>query len=568
MNTIILRIGSVFGRLGTQLLVLASLTFLTLPVYSAPQLDCVDGSNSVHCGAAPSAVFDSEGSLWVAYVKDKFVLVAKSIDAGATFLKPVAVNELPEDAEHNGENRPKIIVDESGIIFVSWTLKTSPRFTGEIRFARSLDGGFSFEPPRTINDDNLFAGHRFDSLYLTDSGHLYLTWIDKRDLTAALNEGQEYAGASIYYAVSADKGASFSKNYRVANHSCECCRIAIAPRGKDRIAILWRQIFGETTRDHAIALLSPEREVTGFERASYDEWQIDACPHHGPSMIVDLQSDDYHMSWFSNGDAQSGIYYARYSMEDEKPIDVFQVDGAAGAGHPILAAQQGALYLVWKGFDGERTRLQQIISHDAGRTWSEPTTLMSTEQGSDHPLLIKRQSDKALYLSWHTSEYGYVVMPIVEGKTAATEPAVAGQDNRTENTAFLPFTAQTLDEIKTRFKGREFLLGLWSIDCPPCLVELELMAGVLESQPDLPYVLVSTDPIALQDTAAEYLEDYGLGGRESYMFADSFVEKLRFSIDPNWFGELPRSYFFSTDQTFRAHSGIVSEELLAEWFGW
>ena len=63
MRTITLREGSVFGRLGTLLAALSSLIFLTLPAYSAPQLDCVDDSNSVHCGAAPSAVFDSEGAL-------------------------------------------------------------------------------------------------------------------------------------------------------------------------------------------------------------------------------------------------------------------------------------------------------------------------------------------------------------------------------------------------------------------------------------------------------------------------------------------------------------------------
>ena len=52
------------------------------------------------------------------------------------------------------------------------------------------------------------------------------------------------------------------------------------------------------------------------------------------------------------------------------------------------------------------------------------------------------------------------------------------------------------------------------------------------------------------------------------MFADSFAERLRFSIDPNWYGELPRSYFFDESHEFKAHSGIVSEALLAEWFGW
>lgn len=361
---------------------------------------------TVDCGDTPSATFDRHGRLWVAFVQNEHVFVSHSSDKGNSFSEAVAVNPIPEDAEHNGENRPKIIVDRDGTLYVSWTLKTSPRFTGEIRFSRSTDSGRSFEAPRTINDDGLFAGHRFESLFLTEAGQLYLTWIDKRDLEAHLAADKAYAGAAIYYAVSTDQGKTFSKNYRVANHSCECCRIAIAPRGKENIAILWRQIFGETTRDHAIAELTPSGQTLAVHRASYDEWQIDACPHHGPSMVQSTSSGDYHMSWFSNGDAHQGTYYARFSFDRGEPEHVIQVDGNPGAGHPFLAEFGATLYLVWKGFDGQQSLLQMRQSEDDGASWTEATTLMSTSAGSDHPLIVSHED--GLYLSWKTDEFGYV----------------------------------------------------------------------------------------------------------------------------------------------------------------
>lgn len=374
---------------------------------SASPIECDSGQVSIHCGSASSAIFDSDDRLWVAFVQDQHVYVSHSDDKGNTFSKAVAVNPIAEDAEHNGENRPKILVDQEGNIFVSWTLKTSRRFTGEIRFSRSIDGGKSFEAPRTINDDGLFAGHRFESLYLTESGHLYLTWIDKRDLEAHLARDETYGGAAIYYAVSSDQGATFSKNARVADHSCECCRIAIAPRGPENIAILWRQIFGETTRDHAIAVLTPEGETLEMHRASYDEWQINACPHHGPTMIQSSQTDDYHMSWFTNGDAHQGTYYGRFSFDDNQPHDVFQVDGNPGAGHPFLAEFEDILYLVWKGFDGDSSLINLISSLDNGKSWSESLTLIATSEGSDYPFIIEHPD--GLYLSWLSDEYGYVI---------------------------------------------------------------------------------------------------------------------------------------------------------------
>ena len=50
------------------------------------------------------------------------------------------------------------------------------------------------------------------------------------------------------------------------------------------------------------------------------------------------------------------------------------------------------------------------------------------------------------------------------------------------------------------------------------------------------------------------------------MFADSFVERLRYTIGPDWHGELPRSYFFDKDHNMQSHRVIMTKELLQEWF--
>lgn len=127
-------------------------------------------------------------------------------------------------------------------------------------------------------------------------------------------------------------------------------------------------------------------------------------------------------------------------------------------------------------------------------------------------------------------------------------------------------TVALIAEIKEVFSGSEFLVGLWSMTCAPCLAELKLMAELLEDQPDLPFVLISTDPITERDEAFELLRDYGLAERDSWMFADNFTERLRYSIDPGWYGELPRSYFFDDDHRMHSHSGTLTRELLQSWF--
>lgn len=129
-----------------------------------------------------------------------------------------------------------------------------------------------------------------------------------------------------------------------------------------------------------------------------------------------------------------------------------------------------------------------------------------------------------------------------------------------------PFDGQSFTQIKEEFSGKPFVLSLWSIDCAPCRVELELLGEIKQNDPDFSLVIISTDLLEDREEALDILDSYGLAEFESWMFADAFVEKLRFSIDPLWHGELPRSYFFAQDHSFEAHSGVLSRDQLQAFF--
>lgn len=128
------------------------------------------------------------------------------------------------------------------------------------------------------------------------------------------------------------------------------------------------------------------------------------------------------------------------------------------------------------------------------------------------------------------------------------------------------FGTNSFAQLQRGFEGRGFVVSLWSIDCLPCRVELDMLSGIKRQDPDFPLLLISTDPISKREEAVYILEEYGLDVIDSWMFADAFIERLRFSIDPNWYGELPRSYFYTDDHRVVAHSGILSREALNELF--
>jgi hypothetical protein len=50
------------------------------------------------------------------------------------------------------------------------------------------------------------------------------------------------------------------------------------------------------------------------------------------------------------------------------------------------------------------------MSGDDGKTWSQPRTLASTTDSSDHPQLVS--DGRQYYLSWMTKADGYHLQPI------------------------------------------------------------------------------------------------------------------------------------------------------------
>lgn len=391
-----------------KLQLLIGILFCLPLIASAAQPDCAE-TISVACGNTPSAAFDKEGRLWLAFEQREQIYVTHTDDLGDSFSEATVVNSSPEPIYAKGENRPKLAFGNKGEVFVSWTRKGAQRFTGDIRFSRSVDGGKSFAQPYTVNDDGLQTSHRFDALYVTNSGKIFLSWLDKRDQVKQREKGQDYHGAALYYAVSENGGASFSPNIKVADHSCECCRVAMDGHGDNEVAVMWRQIYDGTTRDHALAILDTEG-ATMRTRASVDDWQIDACPHHGPDIALSADGERYHMVWFSSGNLHKGLYYDRLVVESGKSIEPLSIDNRAGAGHPQVAVANSSVFLLWKYFDGKVTKLKMMQSGDDGDSWSEPTTLLYTSAASDHPQLL--QYGNKVYAAWHSRDEGYRIVAV------------------------------------------------------------------------------------------------------------------------------------------------------------
>lgn len=400
------------------LLAVLALGPLFPPIARAQHVHGAHGGGGSRRPRAPelgiSAAFAPDGTLWVAGKETtdagQHVVVRSSRDRGRSWSAPVRATPSSEPVSADGENRPKLAFGPRGELYVSYTKPLAKPYTGEIRFVRSTDGGGSFSAPLTVHANRDEITHRFDAMIVDRDGRIFVAWIDKRDLEAAKAAGRTYAGAALYYAVSHDGGASFRGDYKIADHSCECCRIALAISPSGRPAALWRHVFDGTTRDHAFALLDASGRPGRVERATRDGWKIDACPHHGPALAYDRHGVR-HQAWFNMRGERGGVFHARIGP-DAAPDAALATAARIGddtAAHADLAIAGDTVAIAWKQLDGDATAIMARVSRDGGRTWSE-RTLARTAGASDQPRLAATATD--IVLVWNTRADGLVTVAV------------------------------------------------------------------------------------------------------------------------------------------------------------
>lgn len=366
-----------------------------------------------HGGSAPEAfaatpAFAPDGTLWLVRALANRIVVAKSTDRGRSFSPAVAVTPQPLDLDWGPDARPRIVVDRRGHLIVTFAVFQDQRFNGRAFFARSTDGGASFGPARPLTDDT--TSQRFETIAIGPAGRLFAAWLDKRDLAGARAAGRAHPGAALAWAWSDDVGGSFGATRIAADETCECCRLGVAFAGPGRPAIAFRNVFPGSVRDHAVITFDDAATPGPMRRVSVDDWQIEACPHHGPSLAI-AADGSYHVAWFTDGRARKGLFYARADSSAapfSRPRALSSPERQPA--RPALLARGNSVHLAWKEFDGTRVRVRWQVSHDSGRTWSEPRTVAETADASDHPLLVANGGQA--YLSWLTTAEGYRLIPL------------------------------------------------------------------------------------------------------------------------------------------------------------
>ncbi|MEX2572480.1 MAG: sialidase family protein [Gemmatimonadota bacterium] len=266
----------------------------------------------------------------------------------------VRVNHIPGDAAPHAQAPAQVATGPGNDVYVVWQNTRDVEWldfgAADVRFARSGDGGRTWQPAITVNDDaqEAPARHTFHDIVVAPDGTIYVSWIDARVRDRERMEGYQAAaagestegapdaaaaepGTEIRVARSTDGGRSFSDSVVLETNSCPCCRTSMAAGPDGALYVTWRKIYEGDVRDIALARSTDGgRSFSEPMRVHLDGWVFPGCPHAGADVTVDREGRVY-VAWYTGAPDRTGAYLA------------VSEDGGASFGPPTRLTPEGAI---------------------------------------------------------------------------------------------------------------------------------------------------------------------------------------------------------------------------------
>lgn len=351
----------------------------------------------------PTVVFDPEGGVALAWVDEgrKDVLLQRFDAAGEPrFEAPVDVSRTPEVFSW----LPRIAFAPDGpeTLYALWQeiVFSGGSHGGEAFFARSTDGGRSFEAPVNLSESPEGDGKGRLTHRLWDNGSLDLTVGPDGSVHVAWTE---YEGR-LWYRRSVDGGESFGPRVLVAGGEGESpARAPSVAVDADGSALLAWTVGEDTSADLRMASSSPDGSEFG------EPWPVMASDGHSDAPKIAVDGDGrLHLAW---GEAPGGLftpYRIRYvrshdggrSFEVRKRLGTPLSAELASMSFPHLSlGSGGTVYVAWELFP-ERGRRPMAMgfarSRDGGDSFTEPAVVPGTAEkglgpsGSLQGLLMRK----------------------------------------------------------------------------------------------------------------------------------------------------------------------------------
>ncbi len=123
-----------------------------------------------------------------------------------------------------------------------------------------------------------------------------------------------------------------------------------------------------------------------------------------------------------------------------------------------------------------------------------------------------------------------------------------------------PFTSGSYRQLLDAYTDKPLVLMIWSVNCTSCRKKMPVMSELRQRMPEVNLIMLATDDASVSEQVDSILTEHKLKQTDNWIFADANPQKLRYEIDPKWYGEVPRTYFIDKNHQRIGISGSIPDE--------
>ena len=368
------------------------------PTGRAPEVGSVtDVSAATSVGAAPMVALSSHGDRAIAWVSAADSGADGRLYVSVNGAAPVGIADPLASVEMHGEAPPKVAFAPDGSLYAVYLLgrDIGKRFpVSALRVVHSRDNGRTWSMPVTVTDDTVaFGSHNFHALTTAPDGTVYVSWLDGR-----------MGKSAAYVTYSRDGGATWAQNVRMSvDEACPCCRTSLAAGPGGTVYAAWRTVLAGNIRDVVVARSSDHGVTwTAPARVHADDWEIEGCPHAGPSVQLDA-AGRLHVLWWTGKPGGAGVYYAVSSDSGatfSNPVTVSRQTTPVPSHVQLALTDSSTVVAAWDELKGAMPIVYVRTQSRAGRL-GPTVALTDTTHASQFPV-IGIHADTA-YVAWSST---------------------------------------------------------------------------------------------------------------------------------------------------------------------
>lgn len=288
-----------------------------------------------------------------------------------------------EGSSTAAESMSKVAFKSNGTVIALFNKRfedSESRFASAIYYTLSKDEGKSWTEPQFIHTEtSQDYGRSFFSISTLADGEVAAIWLDGRF-------GDAEKGSALFFART-ENGEGFGDEVCLDKNTCECCRTEILTDQQGGIHIAYRGIqlpldhLGRQVRDMVYSFSSDNgKTFTPAKAISKDRWEIEACPHTGPTLAYD--KDQVNALWFTGGGVP-GLYFSSLKGSDQEFGT--KTDISKTGRHPqMISLEDGNLVMVWD----EVIRKEQKVENEAHEHAAVGMTAGSNNSPSEHSRVV------------------------------------------------------------------------------------------------------------------------------------------------------------------------------------